>query len=393
MTKDLEKRLHRLKQSYEKLPLQSDRNEIVGQLSTIKIEGKKAKKKFILPVPALVFVTFIFLGTVSTLWIINNPNLNSSLQDTEMSSTENEESEDLNTVIWAQQMKERIDDTITQASNELGLTNEQIKTLQYIQFAYTTLNYSLDLVEHNKISPEKLQDTEQDIMTAIQSPKKMLEDIKDREKLSLQEEQAFLQEYGDKVMQLSSLYNELLTTNSLQGKEPLLNDQGFFLSTNKRGDVYQYNFEAYEALFTEKFSPSALSYFEVLSMQPYFYAGDFLYSPEEMAKSLVKLETLLTNEDYEHFQDYELVKSYYEIGMLKLFTGTDTYKIKENNVYTSGFLSVLNQFIDENSVVSELSKTILQEIKTGNHSETFEKLTSEKIWMELLKNKYPDVSF
>ncbi|RKJ23530.1 hypothetical protein D7X33_44190, partial [Butyricicoccus sp. 1XD8-22] len=78
----------------------------------------------------LVFVTFIFLGTVSTLWIINNPNLNSSLQDTEMSSTENEESEDLNTVIWAQQMKERIDDTITQASNELGLTNEQIKTLQ-----------------------------------------------------------------------------------------------------------------------------------------------------------------------------------------------------------------------------------------------------------------------
>ncbi|RKJ36744.1 hypothetical protein D7X33_38010, partial [Butyricicoccus sp. 1XD8-22] len=74
MTKDLEKRLHRLKQSYEKLPLQSDRNEIVGQLSTIKIEGKKAKKKFILPVPALVFVTFIFLGTVSTLWIINNPN-------------------------------------------------------------------------------------------------------------------------------------------------------------------------------------------------------------------------------------------------------------------------------------------------------------------------------
>ncbi len=100
-----------------------------------------------------------------------------------MSSTENEESEDLNTVIWAQQMKERIDDTITQASNELGLTNEQIKTLQYIQFAYTTLNYSLDLVEHNKISPEKLQDTEQDIMTAIQSPKKMLEDIKDREKL------------------------------------------------------------------------------------------------------------------------------------------------------------------------------------------------------------------
>ncbi|RKJ23446.1 hypothetical protein D7X33_44195, partial [Butyricicoccus sp. 1XD8-22] len=158
---------------------------------------------------------------------------------------------------------------------------------------YTTLNYSLDLVEHNKISPEKLQDTEQDIMTAIQSPKKMLEDIKDREKLSLQEEQAFLQEYGDKVMQLSSLYNELLTTNSLQGKEPLLNDQGFFLSTNKRGAVYQYNFEAYEALFTEKFSPSALSYFEVLSMQPYFYAGDFLYSPEEMAKSLVKLETLL----------------------------------------------------------------------------------------------------
>ncbi|PKC53839.1 hypothetical protein RhiirA1_478468 [Rhizophagus irregularis] len=202
-------------------------------------------------------------------------------------------------------------------------------------------------------------------MTAIQSPKKMLEDIKDREKLSLQEEHAFLQEYGDKVMQLSSLYNELLTTNSLQGKEPLLNDQGFFLSTNKRGDVYQYNFEAYEALFTEKFSPSAL----------------------------MKLETLLSNEDYEHFQDYELVKSYYEIGMLKLFTGTDTYKIKENNVYTSGFLSVLNQFIDENSVVSELSKTILQEIKTGNHSETLEKLTSEKIWMELLKNKYPDVSF
>ncbi|SOC36534.1 hypothetical protein [Ureibacillus acetophenoni] len=393
MTKELEERLLRLKQSYEKLPIQSEPKNIMNQLPMQKFKTKNRRKRFILPMPAFVFVTFILLGTVSTVWVLNNPTSQSNLPITETNEREMDNEDYLDLIAWTNELEVRYENSIQRYAEELGLTIEQIESLSYIQNSYSLLKYTVDLVEEKEIRYDNtnIKEWEQRIMDSIRPPSEMLLLLEKGEKLSLEEEHSFLLDYGDKIKSLSSLYNELLKTNTLQADSELLKMQGFILATNNNGEFYQYIYDDFKPVVSEKLSASAFSYLEALSMQPYFYAGDFLFSVEEMTKSMLKLEVLLTNENYEQFQDYDLLKLYYQGGIFKLFTGTDSYHVKENNTYSTSLISVLNQLIEQDSAVSELAKTILMEIENSNHSETIENLTYDQIWMEVLKKKYGDI--
>lgn len=393
MTEELENRLLRLKKSYEKLPIQSESKQVIKQLSNMEIEKKKTIKKFKLPVPAVVFASFIFLATFSTIWVVKKSTSNPSLPNSQTNQVEMVDEIEPNLILWSQDMTERFESSINHYAEELGLTLEQTKTLQHVQSGYSTLKYTVDLVETKDFLYANMQPEhwEQMIFDSIRSPHEMLQKLAHGEKLSLAEEQAFLLEYGDKIKQLSTIYSELLNTNNLEASPELLKQQGFILSTNNKGEYFQYVYDDFKSVLSEKLSPSALSYVESLSMKPYFYAGDFLFSEQRMVDSLVKLEPLLTNEDYEQFNDYDLLQLYYQGGIYKLFTGTDTYKIMENNTYSATFISVLNRLIEQNSGVSNLANTILQEIQNNHHSETLENLTSDQIWMELMKKKYDDI--
>lgn len=252
--------------------------------------------------------------------------------------------------------------------------------LESVRYAQALVDLKVSREFSSYVSKESIQFDEQRLRQLLATPADMLTEPKEVE------ETEWIQSYSKKVNELKVAYNEALKIDSsiVQAAKR----QNIYLDANVQKFIY--NYEPIKEQLLSRVSPKALGFFELLKIESLMYGGELADSPENIVHSMLLLEQTLKSTAYEQMSDYNLIKNYYELIMMKLFIGSDGYVVKNiDGTYNERFIKIMNQLIATESVTADLATAILNEIETTGQSPTLDQLSYNDFWNSLLLQKYP----
>lgn len=378
--RQFEARMKKLNKRYDEIPSTLDLDAIMGELQRTK------KRSYQKPLIWLISAASIFIiGVLSAPYLTKTEDHTAQpLAEEQVQNEYDSELEKINNDPMIVQFKKDypklFEKLKVQLNEELQLPEEIFLNLESVQYAQSVVNFTVDRKYHSYLSKEFIQREEQYLRQLLATPADMLEEPKEVE------DSEWIQSYSKKINELKVAYNEALKIDSsiVQAAER----QNIYLDANDQKFIYDY--EPIKEQLLSIVSPEALGFFELLKIESIMYGGELTDSPENIVHSMLILEQTLKSTTYEQMSDYNVMKSYYELIMMKLFTGSESYVVKNSDgTYNERFINIMNQLIETESATADLATAILHEIETTGQSPTLDQLSYNDFWNSLLLQKYP----
>ncbi|MEO4054322.1 hypothetical protein [Solibacillus sp. CAU 1738] len=378
--KQFEARMKKLNNRYDEIPSTLDLDEVMEKLQQRK---KRSCQK---PLVWLISAASIFIIGVLSAPYLNKKDEHTAQPITEQLEQNEYESElekinnDPMIVQFKKDYPKLFENLKVQLKEELQLPEEIFLALNSVRSAQALVNFTVDREFHSYISKDFIQSEEQYLRQLFTTPADMLNEPKEVE------DWEWIASYSKKINELKVAYNDVVKIDSsiVQAAER----QNMYFDANEQ--KFYYDYEPIKEQLLSIVSPNAFGFFELFKIESYMYGGELADTPENIVHSMLILEQTLKSTSYEQMIDYSVMKNYYELIMMKLFTGSEEYVVKNSDgTYNERFIKIMNQLIESESVTADLATAILHEIETMGQSPTLDKISYSDFWNSVLLQKYP----
>ncbi|MGE7948377.1 hypothetical protein [Lysinibacillus sp. NPDC093688] len=411
--KQFEKRMELLKKSYDRLEPQLDPETVFAQMEAEDatqqaqetVTTQKPPSRWQKPAVWIASIASLFLvGVLVSSYVFNQSESANSEDDVSQ-----EEPQKAGNKKWVEKITKKYNSKRDQIRRELRVSGDELNAFEFIKDADAKLDFYTRNNLHLLASDDQyLKNTEENVLNELMTPRRALEAINEREKLTFDESFEIYRLYEKTVLELENFYSNLLVQY-----EPLLkkkvdinqypsdlkviieaaNNQFMELKVDDQGSFY-FKANPINGEFAQdsiqQLHPDIFGYFEYLQKGHLLLADDLRYTREETAKSLKIMERSLLADVNSGSSTYEVLRQSFKNTWLVLLNGTEAYPaLTKDGKPHQDYMNFLQKVADGKygEVMKKTASTILNELQQDNHSDTLAQLTVYDIWTMILQNQ------
>ncbi|MEQ6356900.1 hypothetical protein ABNX05_19920 [Lysinibacillus sp. M3] len=411
--KQFEKRMELLKKSYDRMEQKLDPETVFAQIeaedatqqSQETVITKKPPSRWQKPAVWIACMASVLLvGVLVSSYVINQSENANSEDDLSQ-----EETQEAGTKKWVENITKKYNSKKEQIRRELKVSIDELNAFEFIKNADAKLDFYTRNNLHLLINDNQyLENAEESVLNELMTPRRALEAINGREKLSFDESFEIYHLYEKTVLELEGFYSNLLVQYEPLSKKEVdnnqypsdlnaiieaANNQFMELKVDDQGSFY-FKANPINGEFAQdsiqQLHPDIFGYFEYLEKGHLLLADDLRYTREETAKSLKIMERSLLADINSGSSTYEVLRQSYKNTWLVLLKGTETYPaLTKDGKPHQDYMNFLQKVADGKygEVMKKTASTILIELLQNNHSDTLAQLTVYDIWTMILQNQ------
>ncbi len=416
--KQFEKRLVLLKKSYDRMEPQLNPEAVFAQIeaedatqqSQETVTTQKPLSKWQKPAVWIACVASVLLmGVLVSSYAINQSESANSENDSQ------EETQKTGNKKWVENITKKYNSKKEQIRIELKVSIDELNAFEFIKDADAKLDFytrnNLHLLNNDT---QYLENVEADVLHELMTPRRALEAINGRDKLSFDESFEIYCLYEKTVLELEGFYSNLLVQYEPLSKKKVdnnqypsdliaiieaANNQFMELKVDDQGSFYfkanPINGEFAQASM-QQLHPDIFGYFEYLEKGHLLLADDLRYTREETAKFLKIMERTILADVNAGSSTYKVLRKSFENTWLVLLKGTKTYPAltkdgKPHKDYMEFLQKVANGKYGE--VMKKTAAAVLNELQQNDKSDTLAQLSAYDIWTIILQTREETAGF
>ena len=417
--KQFEKRMELLKKSYDRIEPQLDPETVFAQIeaedatqqSRETVTTQKPPSRWQKPTVWIACIASVLLvGVLVSSYVINQSESANSEDDLPQ-----EETQKAGNKKWVEKITKKYNSKKEQIRRELKVSIDELNTFEFIKNADANLDFYTRNNLHLLINDNQyLENAEESVLNELMTPRRALESINGREKLSFDESFEIYSLYEKTVQELEGFYNNLLVQYEPLSKKKVENNQyssdlnAIIEAANnqfielKEDDQGSFYFKAnpingeFAQDSIQQLHPDIFGYFEYLEKGHLLLADDLRYTREETAESLKIMERSLLVDVNAGSSTYKVLRQSFENTWLVLLKGTKTYPaLTKDGEPQKDYMDFLQKVANGKygEVMKKTAATVLNELQQNNNSDTLAQLSSYDIWTIILQTREETAGF
>lgn len=357
--KQLEERLHLLKDSYERIPAQMDVDGILNKIEDAPqvIEKKNKGSKWQRVTVWMVSIASIFIiGVLGVSYTKEDVSQGNKMEELEVVTQQ-----------FLNRLNEEYPIEREKRRELLNLTEEEFSQIAFIQLADSEYDFYMNPNNYKNLyqtarDPVKLQSRLDDLIQNLFLPSQMLEEMEKKQTtLSEGETAEFFNSYSRKIKDLQDFYNK---SKFLEEHIQMLEKESLYIEKNQ----FRYKFnENMEHDLRQYLDPSVLGYFTMLEKEPFTYAGELVYSLADSVVFMIVMENTIFDSS-NSYTDKDKMKAYYTEIFHAVVKGTKDQSIYgEDGKVKTEYRKLWKEMLTEtsNSPVNYILAPIVKEFEAS----------------------------